>query len=230
MTTNREWIATEFPGLIIGPDSIRGNIEVHAEYDPVTLQFRPLAEENDEVVGKFVMREIFEIEIKERPDALTSRLPALLVNGVDPIPDRHFNQTDKSACLCSPLEEDRFLVPEFNLQRFMKELVIPFLYAQIYFTKHQNWPWTGYSHGALGILESYLKISESEKAKETITVLSRDRAAWPKIKRLLESKLEMRGHTPCVCEKGDHSRRCHKKAMAGLSKLREDVNLQNLKF
>jgi hypothetical protein len=76
----------------------------------------------------------FKINVEERSDKAFSDLPALYVENVDTSMDRHFSQRDKSGCLCSPLEENEFLFPTFRFQPFIEELIIPFLYGQLYFT------------------------------------------------------------------------------------------------
>lgn len=228
MITTKEWLTNNFPDLVADDGGISGRVTVRASYNHKNKSFKILEEIGHEDGDEIVIQENFDIEIKNRPDSITSVLPALIVKGIETIPDRHFNQSDKSACLCSPLEEDEFIYPDFALQKFMIKLVVPFLYAQAYYTKYGKWPWFGYSHGAIGVLESYLKINVSTKAQECIKVLSRDRVMWSNIKNLLLNKSKIKGHTLCICVKRDHSRRCHPDAMAGLSQLIKDIQNQKI--
>jgi hypothetical protein len=164
----------------------------------------------------------FKINVEERSDKAFSDLPALYVENVDTSMDRHFSQRDKSGCLCSPLEENEFLFPTFRFQPFIEELIIPFLYGQLYFTSKRRWPWQDLAHGGSGLLESYFRLADPSKAKECIQRLSHV-ADWVQIKRVLMQKSEIKGHTPCFCPQKDYIRRCHPEAWKGIQKLRYDI-------
>jgi hypothetical protein len=164
----------------------------------------------------------FSVTISKRTSKTSSDLPALVIKNIDTTTDRHFNQMDKSACLCSPLEEGEYLLPEFNFKPFLEELVIPFLYGQVFYDEHGHWPWSEYSHGAVGILESYLDISDAKKAKESIEKLHYD-INWPQVEKALKQKSQIKGHTPCFCPEADQIRRCHPRAWKGINKLKEAI-------
>jgi hypothetical protein len=154
-------------------------------------------------------------------------LPALFVDGVEPTPERHFNQNDKSACLCSLLEEGEFLQPEFNSTLFVERLVIPFLYGQAFYSSQGHWPWREYAHGATGFLESYSQVHDSAKAVPCVQLLRKD-GNWLRIKTALEQKPHVKGHTPCICEKRDQIRRFHPQALDGLLQLQRDLRASKI--
>jgi len=218
------WLSEEFPKLRVGTDGISGSIAFVATYNKQIGKFLRIKNSTNDTVGGVRLSGNFTISIKQRTDLSNSSLPILHVDGVDCIPDRHFNQTDKGACLCSPLEEDRFLLPQFEFEQYMEKLVVPFLYGQLFFNIEGRWPWSEYAHGAVGLLESYFKNPTHLKARECLQKLSRDLKAWREIKPILLQRSDIKGHTPCFCVKADKIRRCHLDALEGLRLLKEAVD------
>jgi hypothetical protein len=128
--SDKEWLAENYPDLSIESDTkIAGEVEFIATYNEEPGRFLQIEQDTVDGVGGVRLSGTFRITIAARTVFRDSRLPALTVEGVDAIPDRHFNQSDLSACVCNPLEEDEFLYPQFNFQRYFKELVVPFLYG-----------------------------------------------------------------------------------------------------
>ncbi len=225
---DRAWLLARYPKLSVDSDAIAGVVDIDATFNEKINQFLDLSKNPSDGVGGSRLSGSFKIELRERTDKSLSKLPALRVEGVEPIADRHFGQIDKTACLCSPFEEDEFLIPQFHLKRFFEKLVVPFLYGQLFYSAEGRWPWDQYSHGAVGLLEAYFKVGDSRKAEDCLQKLAHDRKVWPRIKEALEQKSYVKGHIPCFCEKRDHIRRCHPTAMKGLQQLRLDV--QNWKI
>lgn len=218
---DEHWLNEVQPGLTRDGDAIVGSVAFRAIYQPEVHRF--------EILGRDAVRNsadvvsaIFRIRIEARKDAAYSRLPSLFVEGIDPNPDRHFNQNDKSACLCSPLDEDDFLDPEFNFQQYLCELVIPFLYGQVYFSQHGRWPWPDYAHGAVGILEAYEDRGGAHNLHECLRRLRQD-SGWERIRRTLLQSSPIKGHTCCFCSRGEKIRRCHPKALLGARRLQRDI-------
>jgi hypothetical protein len=87
---------------------------------------------------------------------------------------------DGTACLCSPLEEDEFLIPDFNFQAYPERLVFPFLYGQLLFSTSNRWPWADYSHSVVGLFESYARFPDRAKAEALLHTLTRF-SIWPQI-------------------------------------------------
>jgi hypothetical protein len=220
---DEERLRSEYPALVRSPDGVVGVIAFTATYDQLSNQFQVVPDGSVKAAGDMTLSVQFAVRIEERRDKPISALPAVFVGGVDPIDDRHFSQVDKSACLCSPLEEGEFLEPKFNLAYFIERLVVPFLYGQAFYTQHGRWPWTEYSHGSVGLLEAYSNIHEPARATECLRLLSQDGKAWPKVKAALQQKPHIKGHTPCFCPKRDNIRRCHPNAWRGALQLQLDV-------
>jgi hypothetical protein len=220
------WLHSNYPTLIITDETISGTIVFEATYNPEINKFLLLSGENTDTIGGIRLRIKFQVTLQDRIDKSNSSLPALAVLGIDPIPDRHFIQKDKTACLCSPFEEGEFLLPTFNFIFFFEELVIPFLYSQEYFSQYQKWPWQDYSHGALGLLESYYRCADPTNALDCLQRVSREFSVFPKIRKALSSENAPKGHHPCICPKEVKVRKCHRIAWLGLNMLRIDIRTQ----
>jgi hypothetical protein len=224
---DRDWLRRRLPGLTAESERVWGSLRVEATYNAETDRFLSLGTEVENKVGGDALSGDFAIEIHQRRDRTLSRLPALRVQGVEPTPERHFSQTDKTACLCSPLEEDEFLIPEFQFRKYIEELVIPFLYGQLFYSQRGYWPWGEYAHGATGILESYVRVHDPSKAKECIEKLASN-SNWSNVRTVLAQRTRINGHTRCFCSNRDVMRRCHPAALKGLRMLRNDAAKQGI--
>ncbi len=216
------WLCQAYPGLVPTHTGLAGTIEFNASYDAGSDLFRILGEGVPDEVGGLALAGRFEIRIEERTVKSFSALPALYVEGVEPSSDRHFGG-DKSACLCSSLEEDEFLTPEFESRLFVEKLVVPFLYGQVFYDLHRRWPWSEYSHFATGLLESYGKFPDPTKIEGFLQTLMQYRNIWPAIRIALLQKDYIKGHIACFCEKKDQIRRCHPAALRAIQQLRCDI-------
>lgn len=220
--TDEAWLRSTYPALVSTGDAVSGTIDFTASYNRDTNRFLILDDQLPDQSAGTALSGSFQIRIEKRRDDSTSILPPLYIHGIDPIPDRHVNPTDGSACLCSPLEEREFLQPEFQFRPFLEQLVIPFLYGQLFYTSEGSWPWTEYAHGATGILESYSKLPDRTRVEECLRQLVRD-ANWPRIRSTLRQQPYIKGHTLCFCKKMDQIRRCHPAALEGARRLQQDL-------
>ena len=134
---NEQWLRSVYPCLAPTATGVAGVLKFRATYNSQERRFLILGDDVTDTVGGLALSGEFRIRIEERSDKTISALPALYVDDVDCTADRHFGQKDKSACLCSPLEEDEFLQPEFRFKDFLERLVIPFLYGQIFYSDNR---------------------------------------------------------------------------------------------
>jgi len=215
-----------YPGLALVDGAVTGTIVFRAGYNQEENRFVVLRQDDSEPDKAVTLSGSFEVRIEERSDKSVSRLPAVFVPQVEPIPARHFG-ADKTACLCSPFEEDDFLEPEFRWGPFLKQLVIPFLYGQIFYTAQGCWPWAEYAHCETGILEAYSKLQDQSKAEHCLRMLSRY-PSWPALRFGLAHKPFFPGHTPCFCGEPKPIRRFHRQALDGALRLQKDVRALGL--
>ncbi len=227
-TGDEQWLRERYPGLVSDAKGVTGNIKFKATYNSEIGRFLILGDGIMDGVGGLALSGEFTIRIEERTSKIISSLPAVYVENVNAIPDRHFGQADKSACLCSPLEECDFLLPEFQFRVFLEHLVIPFLYGQIFYSQTQRWPWPEYAHGSAGLLEAYSHIADGAKTEECLRRLVQDKNVWPRIAAALRQKPYIKGHTPCFCPQMDQIRRCHPIALRGVQRLQDDIRALRL--
>jgi hypothetical protein len=224
---DEEWLCEAHPGLLPTETGVAGIIEFRAAYDGDSNLFIILGENTPDEARGLVLSGKFNIRIEDRKAKVFSALPALYVEEIEPSMDRHFG-ADKSACLCSSLEEDEFLTPELQFRLVVERLVIPFLYGQVFYSLNQRWPWSEYAHYVTGLLESYGKYPDPAKVENLVQMLMRCQDVWPAIRAALRQKSYIKGHTPCFCSKKDQMRRCHPNALRGIKQLQCDIEARKM--
>jgi hypothetical protein len=218
-----KWLAEKYPDLKPSEGSISGTLKFTAAYNEKTGRFVVIRPDREYGDTGLILGGTFDIRIEGGTDPSVSQLPALYVDGIAHDPDRHFNQPGFSACLCSPLEYGNYLLPDFDLRKFLEQLVIPFLYGQLFFDLHGRWPWPDYAHGATGLLEAYSRNNDPSKAAVCAKQLARDWDTWPSIKTALTQKERISRNMQCFCGKDNKIGQCHPDAWRGIKQLRRDV-------
>lgn len=236
----QRWIRAIYPGLNFTggnpPRSLAGRLEF--DYKP------PRCPSTTTYTGPFAgrIRDSYNVEVLfDEPRPAYTTLPAVKeldgrikkseeLHGIANPSDMHITP-EGLMCLCAPPEESDLLPNGFVLDQYISELLVPFLYAQSFFEEHGVWPWGTRSHGFLGVLESYLYMSESKKevdplkATETFNSLmkasSDNGMKW--IRKALAADDPPRGHAPCPCGSAKPFRTCHSDAFRGLWQLWQDV-------
>ena len=218
---DRAWLSHAYPLLQIENGQVFGAVAFRGWYDSVSELFKVLSDEEKPSAGIALLCN-FSVRIKDRTNTLNSLLPELRIDGIKPLSDRHINEGDSTACLMTPLEEDKFLLPQFKFRLFFERLVIPFLYGQAFYEIHKKWPWKDLSHRALGVLESYGQISSptATHLHTCIQHLQHDNNLWPNIRRLLSQSRSIPEYERCLCGERRIFRVCHGVALAGLDALR----------
>lgn len=218
---DKEWLSKNYPSLKVTAEEVTGVIEFTGTYSKEKNEFFLDGGEGVRLNGSF------DIRIRERTKPTVSKLPALYVEGVDLVASRHFSP-DRSACLCGVAEEGEFLSSQFQFIPFLEQLVIPFLYGQVFYSENGRWPWSEYSHGGLGILESYGKSSEPRKIKACLDALFLDVSVWPRVRVELSRKGDIKGSLLCFCSASSHMRKCHPDALQGVRQLKSDIRNRDL--
>jgi len=217
-----DWLKATNPGLRPTPTGgVSGTARIDATYDAEKNQFQILYREDSVVVGGIRLEGEFGISIENRLKDSPSVLPALCIDGFGSNSDRHISP-DGTACLCSPLIEGEFLEP-FAFRTFFEQLIVPFLYGQLYYELHHQWPWSDYSHANLGILESYQPAISRADVTLCLAVLKRDSGSWYRVRAALTQHGTISDSVPCICRLRHRMARCHPRALRGLQQLRSDI-------
>ena len=222
--SDKDWLKEKYPELIIEPGRITGTIKFIGAYSVLLDEFWQIEKGVTPSKDAYILGGSFLVRIQEE---VGRRFPTLYLEDkkIEKKPDRHLN-SNGAACLFSPLEED-FILPTSNFRIFFQELIIPFLYGQLFFDRKSHWPWQDYSHGPAGILESYFYSNGKIKPGDCLVELKKWEG-WEYIKKILHQK-KIRGHlTICFCPKRDYLRRCHSDAWKGIIKLHEDIIAQSV--
>lgn len=220
---DKKWLSKAYPDLKPNGHNLSGIIEFTATYNEQSGLFLILGPNIYDDVGGLSLSGKFKVRIDERVRMNLSKLPALFIEEIEQSPDRHFS-ADSSACLCSPLEEREFLQPEFQLRKYIEELVIPFLFGQIFFSKENRWPWGDYQHGGIGLLQSYFNFDGQITKNfviEFLSYLKQDRN-WPSYRRLLV--MTRPSKQICACGSAYILRDCHPEVLKGLARLKADIS------
>jgi hypothetical protein len=216
------WLAREYPELTPAPHEVKGLLKFTGAYHQKSQRFFILNDEPTQTEVGTVLSGAFEIKIRGRLDFKATSLPKLFVHGVPHTLDRHFYQDDFSACLCSPLQHQEFLLPEFQFKRFFNELVVPFLYGQVFLSAYEKWPWEEFAHGATGLLEAYALSNGRRMTQKCVGFLAQDRN-WLRIKSILLHESQVDANLPCLCRSGQIMGRCHPQALQGARQLQKDL-------
>jgi hypothetical protein len=216
------WLAREYPDLTLAPHEVKGLLKFTGAYHEGSGRFFILNYEPADAEIGTVLSGAFEIKICGRLGLEATILPKLFVVGVPHTLDHHFYQNDFSACLCSPLQHQDFLIPKFEFRRFFNELVVPFLYGQVFLSVYGKWPWGEFAHGATGILEAYAVSNGKRKTQICVGFLSQDHN-WPRIKSILLEESLVDANLQCFCRSGQIIGHCHPQALQGARQLQKDL-------
>jgi hypothetical protein len=147
------------------------------------------------------------------------RIEAVAANLEVGLEDVHVYPAEKALCLASWTKLETSFAPGFELSVFINEFLVPYLYAQTYFSKTHTWPWGELSHGYIGILEELgrmgeLDINYIKLARAQVTKLVGERAAQALF------SIRPRPHHKCPCGSDRTIRKCHPEVQAAIAKIR----------
>lgn len=145
---------------------------------------------------------LLEIQLAQDP---YSRQPKVFEIG-GRIPRLNANHINKEGSLCVGVAEEVWLLlsGRYEIERYIDEVLEPYLLGVVCKLRGEEWPFGERSHGAPGICEFYgehFGTKEPTRVLEIIEVLLADA---PK------------GHWPCPCGSGLVVRKCHRQQLAEL--------------
>lgn len=179
LRTDWEQIVNEYPGLSLsqgaGGVSLIGTLEFNAKYNDVPIE------------DSYNVKITFHNYPESVPIAIE------IGNRIQKSTENHIS-SDGTLCLGNRLEcYERF---DHNLSNFMRNILIPFLYANSFKEKYGKYPWCQLAHFSLGISEYY-----QEKFNLTETELV---TLFNNVNKFFTTK----GHHRCLCGKNVKFRNC----------------------
>ena len=194
---DQQWLLERYPELITSAERVAGDISFRAAFNKGTNKFQIIYPGDSNLVGGCEFAGTFTATMQARPNGAVPRLPAMTLDGHPHDKDRHIDH-DGIACLCSPFIEGEYLPLELNGRRFIEELVVPFLYGQLFYDEHRSWPWTDYAHGFTGLMESYTPAQSEEELRERLSFLVVYNAEWQRLRGLISQRNAPNSSIPCV--------------------------------
>lgn len=228
---DQTWLQENYPSLTYTPNNqiISGELHFSMYYsaDEPGYVLHP----DDSYASKdgIIIQDVYEIEVDlSQPKFLP---PVRELGGrifvskekwdIENIIDLHL-YSDGTACLCPPSEIPAKFPNGFDLRDFIEDLIVPFFYYQSFFEKYGREPWKAYSHGYLGILESYY----NDQAPTSLQTIQDYLTFLPEgIRADIRRNIKAKGHHLCKCGSGKKFRKCHQEVLYGYNKLREDYHL-----
>jgi hypothetical protein len=148
------------------------------------------------------IRDEFNIKI-EFPYDYPKHLPKVfdVTNRIPDGADSHNNKSSTGFCLGTEAEiRQRIFNMTPTFINYIRDLVIPFLYAQSYKEKYEKYPWITRSHCEEGIIEEcrdYFCFSDNEQACKFLLELAK-------------YKNTLKGHVLCPCGSKKRFKYCHR--------------------
>ncbi|MFC2043181.1 hypothetical protein ACFLUA_03415 [Chloroflexota bacterium] len=215
---DQKWLQEKYPGLTIARENgiqiVSGDFKFDAIFD------------DKRITDTYEVRiELQGNQFSDLPKVIEtgSRIRKISAEREIPLSDLH-SYEDGSACLCVKLVESGYFLEGFSFPIFIKELIIPFFYAQSFFEDFNDWPWETYSHGKLGWIEWYLDQKYvSPEITDNFLKKLKSTQDWQHIQNELGKKGGVKGHHQCICGSSLRYRNCHKKVFRGFWKLQQDA-------
>ena len=219
---DQQFLKERYPELKACGEKIEGTINLRATFDKDSNQFQIIYPSDSNVVGGCELSGSFRVAMEPRASSALPRAPALTIDGYPHKKDRHIDH-DGIACLCSPFIEREYLSPDLNVRRFMEELVVPFLYGQLFYDAHEFWPWIDYSHGVAGLMESYTPARSKDELRERLHFFTTYPLDWQRLRPLVVQRRPPSTSALCICGSVRRISHCHRHALNGILALRTDM-------
>ena len=135
----------------------------------------------------------------------------------------HINHNG-SFCLATPIDLLLASLNDDSLVAFCKNFIETFLFSYEYYKRYNMYPFEDRAHGAKGVLESYMELTQIYDSDKLIEFLS----------ILIKKKNQYGKNAFCPCKSGKKVRVCHKEFIDLLSceqvvkQVKKDVRIMEL--
>jgi len=143
--------------------------------------------------------------------------------------DMHQYSDSGALCLVAPMDLDSTFLKGFQLNIYVENFLIPYLFAQSYYAKKQVWLWGDLKHGVWGLLEWLGRKRSYTNSDVLLTYISLMRYTKEiELKKILG--IRCRNHKPCPCGSGEKTQKCHPDIQPAISRLRSGINSGLMNF
>jgi hypothetical protein len=165
---------------------------------------------NNELYGDLDVgnNDIYDVVIKI--NGFPKRFPLVFEVGERiPNKDNRHKYSNNQCCLTTKAKEEILLKQKIKtLEQFIDKIVIPYFKHNSFYEINGFYKEGEYSHGIIGIIETYFDILHTNNLKITLEWLN---------KRMKKQKLNIK--EPCFCESGKTLKKCHLKYYYDLSQI-----------
>ncbi len=228
-----EWLRENFPDLTYkegNPGKISGILAFGMEYIPDKKRIDLYQFSKKSKSRNNLIHDKYEIEINLEKTR-DSIWPQVYETGKRIPRKQDFHcYGDGNLCLTTSFEEVIYSQNGFNLREFMTKVVVPHFYSQSFHEKYDHWPWGEYSHGVLGLLESFANIEKHITFYKKLDVLYKICHQSSLLDHYLNSKTNPYS-VICPCGSLRPFSECHSEAFKGyqvLKKFWNDVLLNHI--
>jgi len=128
-----------------------------------------------------------------------------------------------SLCLAAVMDLGITFSKDFRLSVYIENFLVPYLFAQTYYAKKQEWLWGDLSHGIWGLLEWLGRKSQFNET-DLILTFGMIKAYGGKDKVVEVLSTRCRNHMPCPCGSTKKTRECHPDVQSAIARLRSGIS------
>lgn len=130
-------------------------------------------------------------------------------------------------CVASSMELEKSFPNGVNLEAYIEDFLIPYLFTQSHFANTGDWVWGDLSHGYIGLLEwlGNLEPWLEDDVELTYKWMTRHVDRREAVNAL---KTRHRSHKKCICKSGKKMRECHPNVKRALAAIRIAINNKTL--
>lgn len=212
--------------------ALQGKFHFYAHYDDKLQKFYPFSPDS---LHSNYLEDCYTIKVlfREGNFPVVSEVGERIANLAKEFSLADLHYPSEIACLGSPDKLYRFLRENLNndlVIEFIQFYIIPFFYAQSFFSQKGKWPWKNLEHGVVGLFEEFSRDSNDLLFLHIIRYLNKNSQRTDllnsRIAASIQDKLKqnkVKAHRSCICRSGRKFRNCHADALIGLEKFKHYI-------
>jgi hypothetical protein len=227
------WLSEHHPALLLQDGALRGPLSFSMVYDPLHGSYTidpPLTDQNNPDL--IYHSDVYRVEIlldegrsypiiKEMSDKIAVAGKRLRTS-----PGGMHLNSDGSFCLEANQELQERFHEGFDIEVYINEYVIPYLFEQTHKRLTGEWAWRPRGHYLAGPLEWYYERADKRDTIAAARTLQTMATITKKTVKQIISELTSKRYTrsmPCLCDSGKSVISCCPHALYGYKKLRKHI-------